>query len=53
MRTPEGLALLRKEMQQHHLSYDGAVCALAARLARMAFAMLRDGSHFDPAAVRS
>jgi transposase len=53
LRTPEGLALLRKEMQQHHLSYTGAVCALAARLTRIAFAMLRDGSHFDPTALKS
>jgi transposase len=49
--TAEGHALLRKEMQQHHLAYDGAVCALAARLARIAFAMLRDGSHFNPKAL--
>lgn len=48
MYTPEGRACLRKEFQQHHLSYDGAVCAVAARLVRIAFAMLRDGSHFDP-----
>lgn len=49
--TPEGRAWLRKEKQQHHLSYDGAVCAIAARLVRIAFAMLRDGSHFDPKAL--
>jgi transposase len=49
--TTEGRTLLRKEMHQHHLAYDGAVCALAARLARIAFAMLRDGSHFDPNAL--
>jgi transposase len=50
--TTEGRTLLRKEMHQHHLAYDGAVCALAARLARIAFAMLRDGSHFDPNALQ-
>ena len=49
--TPEGRAWFRKERQQHHLSYDGAVCAIAAKLVRIAFAMLRDGSHFDPKAL--
>jgi hypothetical protein len=29
------------------LSYDAAICALAARLARLSWAMLRDGTHFD------
>jgi len=43
----EGRALVRKEMQQNGLSYDGAICILAAKLVRIAFAMLRDGSHFD------
>jgi len=27
------------------------VCAIAAKLVRIAFAMLRDGSHFDPKAL--
>jgi transposase len=45
--TAEGRALVRKEMQQNGLSYDGAICVLAAKLVRIAFAMVRDGSHFD------
>ena len=45
--TPEGRALVHKEMQQNGLSYDGAICVLAAKLVRIAFAMVRDGSHFD------
>ncbi len=45
--TTQGRAFVQKEMEQHDLSYDGAICALAAKLVRIAFAMVRDGSHFD------
>ncbi|MFQ6058666.1 MAG: IS110 family transposase [Anaerolineae bacterium] len=45
--TSEGRALVRKVRQQNELSYDGAICVLAAKLVRIAFAMVRDGSHFD------
>ena len=45
--TPEGHALVHKEMHENGLAYDGAICVLAAKLVRIAFAMLRDGSHFD------
>jgi len=43
----EGRTLVRKEMEQNGLSYDVAICVLAAKLVRIAFAMVRDGSHFD------
>lgn len=44
---PEGRALFQKERQQHKRSHDAAVCIVAAKLVRIAFAMLRDDSHFD------
>jgi transposase len=45
--TSEGRALVRKVRRRNELSYDGAICVLAAKLVRIAFAMVRDGSHFD------
>jgi transposase len=43
----QGRQLFLKERQQHRRSYDAAVCVVAAKLVRIAFAMVRDGSHFD------
>lgn len=43
----EGRQLFLKERQEHQRPYDAAVCVVAAKLVRIAFAMLRDGSHFD------
>lgn len=45
--TPQGRSVFRKEFYKNKLSYDGAICVLAAKLVRIAFAMVRDGSHFD------
>lgn len=45
--VPRGRRLYLKERTQHKRSYDAAVCVVAAKLVRIAFAMLRDGSHFD------
>ncbi len=45
--VPQGRRLFLKERQQHQRSYDAAVCVVAAKLVRIAFAMVRDGSHFD------
>ena len=39
--------MYRKERDENKLSYDGAICVIAAKLVRVAFAMARDGSHFD------
>jgi transposase len=44
---PQGRRLYLKERNQHKRSYDAAVCVVAAKLVRIAFAMVRDGSHFD------
>lgn len=44
---PEGHKLFLKERQEHQRPYDAAVCVVAAKLVRIAFAMLRDNSHFD------
>jgi transposase len=43
----QGRQLFLKERQQNKRSYDAAVCVVAAKLVRIAFAMVRDGSHFD------
>jgi len=43
----QGRRLYRKERHENKLSYDGAICVIAAKLVRIAFAMARDGSHFD------
>jgi hypothetical protein len=45
--VPEGHHLFKKEGYINKLSYDDAICVIAAKLVRMAFAMARDGSHFD------
>ena len=45
--VPQGRQLFKKERYVNKLSYDGAICVVAAKLVRMAFAMARDGSHFD------
>ena len=42
-----------KERQEHQRPYDAAVCVVAAKLVRIAFAMVRDGSHFDLAKASS
>lgn len=43
----EGRRLFLQERQDHQRPYDAAVCVVAAKLVRIAFAMVRDGSHFD------
>ena len=43
----EGRQLFLKERQEHQRPYDAAVCVVAAKLVRIAFAMVHDGSHFD------
>ena len=43
----QGNRLFRKERDENKLSYDAAICVIAAKLVRIAFAMARDGSHFD------
>lgn len=43
----EGRQLFLQERQEHQRPYDAAVCVVAAKLVRIAFAMVRDGSHFD------
>jgi transposase len=43
----QGYRLYRKERDVNKLSYDAAICVIAAKLVRIAFAMARDGSHFD------
>jgi transposase len=43
----EGRQLFLKERQEHQRPYDAAVCVVAAKLVRIAFAMVRDASHFD------
>jgi hypothetical protein len=43
----QGNRMFRKERDENQLSYDGAICVIAAKLVRIAFAMARDGSHFD------
>jgi transposase len=45
--NPYGRKLFQKERQQHKRSFDAAVCIVAAKLVRIAFAMLRNVSHFD------
>jgi hypothetical protein len=45
--VPEGRQLFLQERQEHKRPYDAAVCVVAAKLVRIAFAMVRDGSHFD------
>jgi transposase len=44
---PQGRQLFLKQLRQYRRSYDAAVCVVAAKLVRIAFAMVRDGSHFD------
>ncbi len=44
---PAGHKLFLKERQEHQRPYDAAVCVVAAKLVRIAFAMVRDNSHFD------
>ena len=44
----QGRQLFLRELQQRRRPYDAAVCVVAAKLVRIAFAMARDGSHFDP-----
>jgi len=41
--------MFQKEFYVNQLSYDGAICVIAAKLVRIAFAMVRDGTHFDMA----
>lgn len=43
----QGRRMFQKEFYANQLSYDGAICVIAAKLVRIAFAMLRDGAHFD------
>ena len=43
----QGCRMFKKEFYVNKLSYDGAICVIAAKLVRMAFAMVRDGAHFD------
>ncbi|MDH7474013.1 MAG: hypothetical protein QHJ74_08410, partial [Anaerolineae bacterium] len=43
----QGRRMFKKEFYANKLSYDGAICVIAAKLVRIAFAMARDGSHFD------
>jgi transposase len=43
----KGNRMFRKERDENKLSYDAAICVIAAKLVRVAFAMARDGSHFD------
>ncbi len=45
----EGRQLFLSERQDHQRPYDAAVCVVAAKLVRIAFAMVRDGSHFEMA----
>jgi transposase len=45
--VPQGRQLFWKQRHQHKRSYDAAVCVVAAKLVRIAFAMVRDSSHFD------
>ena len=45
--TPQGRKLFQKERLQHKRSFDAAVCIVAAKLVRIAFALLRDNAHFD------
>ena len=45
--VPQGRQLFKKERYVNKLSYDGAICVIAAKLVRMAFAMARDGSQFS------
>jgi transposase len=47
--TSEGRKLFLRERQLHKRSFDAAICIVTAKLVRIAFAMLRDGSHFDSA----
>jgi hypothetical protein len=42
----EGRQLFLKERQEHQRPYGAAVC-VAAKLVRIAFAMVRDSSHFE------
>lgn len=44
--VPQGNQLFHKERERGR-SYDAAVCVVAAKLVRIAFAMVRDGSHFE------
>jgi transposase len=43
----EGRQLFLKERQEHQCPCDAAVCVVVAELVRIAFAMVRDGSHFE------
>ena len=43
----QGRRMFKKEFYVNGLSYDGAICVIAAKLVRIAFAMVRDGTHFD------
>lgn len=45
--VPQGRRMFKKEFYVNGLSYDGAICVIAAKLVRIAFAMVRDGTHFD------
>ena len=47
--VPQGRRMFQKEFYVNQLSYDGAICVIAAKLVRIAFAMVRDGTHFDMA----
>jgi transposase len=44
-----GRQLFLKALRQHKRPYDAAVCVVGAKLTRIAFAMVRDRSHFDMA----
>jgi transposase len=45
--TTIGRAFFRHYRFGKGLSYDATVCAFAARLAKLSWAMLRDGTHYD------
>jgi transposase len=44
---PEGRDFFKRQVYAYHRSYDAGIVMLAAKLLRAAYAMLRDGSHFD------
>ena len=45
--VPFGREFFRRYHYGKGLSCDAMVCAFAARLAKMSWAMLRDGTHYD------
>ncbi len=52
--TPIGVRFFRHYRFGKGLSYAATVCAFAARLAKLSWAMLRDGTHYDaPRAFRA